>query len=255
MTTLNGGMVKSMVNFSTEQLTERWESHNEITNLVGRLGFLEILRNTDMILSKYWCDESSTPSLGLQDGYYKGRAAIEEYYRAIKEIDMLKAETAKELHPNEFANKSASDMRGVGSLHALNFTTPVLELAEDGKTAKGLWYMVAGLVDFYSSEGPSAKNIWGRVGIDFIKERNGWKLWHVVFAIDIHAPMGAGWVAPSSAPNVPKEYARIAAHTFPKPNIAKKIYSPYSSERRPICFPKVPDPYATFAETFSYGAE
>jgi hypothetical protein len=244
----------AMKEYTTEQLTERWEAHNEITNLVGRLSFWEILRDTDAILSQ-WCGESATPCLGLQNGYYKGRAAIEGYYRAIKEIDLVKAETAVKLHPAELAGRAAADARGAGSLRALNFTTPVLELAGDGETAKGLWYIMGGEVDFYSGTGPAANNLWGRVGIDFIKEYGSWKLWHVVCVMDIHAPMGGDWTAPPLARGVPGGYERIAACAMPTPTIETEVYPRYSPGRKFLRFTKIPEAYESFDRKFSYGVE
>jgi hypothetical protein len=243
-----------MKQYTTEQLTERWEAHNEITNLVGRLSFWEILRDTDAILDQ-WCGESAAPCLGLRNGYYKGRAAIEAYYHAAKEADLIKAETALELHPVELAGRTAEETRGVGRLRALNFTTPVLELAGDGKTAKGLWYIIGGDVDFYSGVGPVANNIWGRVGIDFIKEDGRWKLWHVVYAADIQAPMGGDWTASPRARGASVGYERIAAHAMPKPNVEREVYPVYHPGRRFLRFPGIPEAYESFDETFSYGIE
>jgi hypothetical protein len=245
-----------MRQYTTEQLTERWEAHNGITNLVGRLSFREILRDTDAVLEQ-WCGESATPCLGFQHGYYKGRAAIEGYYGAIKERELAKAETAMKLHPAELAGKAAADVRGVGSLRALNFTTPVLELAGDGETAKGLWYIMGGEVDFYSEAGPAANNLWGRIGIDFMKENGSWKLWHVLCVTDIHAPMGGDWAAPPQGHDIPGdipgEYERIAACALPKPTVEREVYPVYSAGRRLLRFPRIPEAYESFAMTFSYG--
>jgi hypothetical protein len=243
-----------MRDFTTEQLTERWEAHNEITNLVGRLSFWEMLRDTDTI-ADHWCNEPNVPVLGLQNGYYRGRAAIDGYYLAVKKLDVIKAETAKTLNTDELKDKAIDDIRGIGALRALNFTTPVLELAGDGKTAKGLWYIIAGDVDFYSGTGPAAKNIWGRVGVDFIKEDDGWKLWHVVCAIDIDAPMGGDWIGTAGTADNHEGYERIASYAMPKPTVETDVYPAYTPKRQLLRFPRVPEPYGSFAETFSYGIE
>jgi hypothetical protein len=243
-----------MTIFTTEQLVARWEAHNEITNLVGRWAFHELLRDADA-LEGYWCSEALTPTLGFGHGYYRGRAAVAAYLRSRKDLELRRAKAAKALHADELGDRSPESLRGVGALHALNFTTPVLEIAADGETAKGLWYIISGEADHYTGRGPAARNRWGRVGIDFIKEAGSWKLWHAVFAFDFDAPMGASWTRESPADEPPEACAEIAAFEFPRPTAEREVYPPYSADRDPARFPDIPRPYGTFAETFSYGAE
>ncbi len=64
----------------------------------------------------------------------------------------------------------------VGRMNLHSMLTPIIEVAEDGKTAKGVW----------DSWGPGVRdgnsdNIWGWVkyGVDFIKEDGEWKIWHM----------------------------------------------------------------------------
>ena len=64
---------------------------------------------------------------------------------------------------------------GVGQLLLHVTTTAIIEIAEDGKTAKGFWYS-PGLV---KETGQSAMAIWEAYGADFVKEEGGWKLWHL----------------------------------------------------------------------------
>ena len=63
-----------------------------------------------------------------------------------------------------------------GQLHAHSMFSPVVEVAADGKTAKGVW----------DSFGPNISNgsdvgnwLWVKYGVDFIKEDGAWKIWHM----------------------------------------------------------------------------
>jgi hypothetical protein len=113
---------------------------------------------------------------------------------------------------------------------------------------------IGGEVDFYSGAGAAANNLWGRIGIDFIKEHGSWKLWHVVCVMDIHAPMGGDWTAKAPARGVPAGYERIAACALPEPTVKKEVYPRYSPGRRLLRFPGIPEAYESFDGTFSYGA-
>lgn len=64
----------------------------------------------------------------------------------------------------------------VGMLHVHPMTTPVIEIAGDGKTAKGVW----------DSFGPDVASIdevgnwlYVKKAVDFIKEDGVWKIWHM----------------------------------------------------------------------------
>ena len=91
-------------------------------------------------------------------------------------------------------------------------TTGVVEIAEDGKTAKGVWYTPGAI-----GMGGSVQGMWERYGIDFVNENGVWKIWHLHVYTDFSyslksgsgggggmggAPQGAGGQggAPTGAP-------------------------------------------------------
>ena len=68
------------------------------------------------------------------------------------------------------------EVRTAGVLHMHAMLTPVIEIAGDGKTAKGVW----------DSFGPNITNpdqvgswLWTKYGVDFVKEDGVWKIWHL----------------------------------------------------------------------------
>ena len=64
---------------------------------------------------------------------------------------------------------------GVGQLLLHVTTTAIIEVAEDGKTAKGFWYS-PGMI---KETGQNAQAIWEAYGADFVKEGDEWKIWHL----------------------------------------------------------------------------
>jgi hypothetical protein len=63
-----------------------------------------------------------------------------------------------------------------GILHIHAMLSPVIEVAGDGKTAKGVWDSFGASVN-----GPDDIGgwLWTKYGVDFVKEDGVWKIWHL----------------------------------------------------------------------------
>ena len=68
-----------------------------------------------------------------------------------------------------------------GQLHVHSMLTPIVEVAADGQTAKGVWDSFGPNI----SSGTEIGNwLWVKYGVDFIKEEGAWKIWHMqVYAL------------------------------------------------------------------------
>ena len=82
------------------------------------------------------------------------------------------------------------DGKGMFALHLL--TTDIIEVAADGRTARGLW-MSPGAESRRSANDKDKLEaiwIWGLYAVDFIKEDGEWKFWHFriphLFLCDYH---------------------------------------------------------------------
>jgi len=133
-------------------------------------------------------------------------------------------------------------------------TTPVIEIAGDGKTAKGIWYSPGmglmtvienGKVDVHGTF------FWEKYGGDFVKENGQWKIWHLQMAYDYTPSLDGKWTdfSPKKGMREAGERAQQMPEGFTKP---KYSYPAYSPERAAVIFPRIPEPYYTFSETFSY---
>ena len=79
------------------------------------------------------------------------------------------------------------------------------------------------------------------------------KLWHVLRVEDVHSLNGCGWGDPvDDYPELP-EFAELKDIVIPEPTIKETVYETFSASRGPAKPPRLPEPYKTFAETFSYG--
>lgn len=64
-------------------------------------------------------------------------------------------EVMRGLYPEELGGKSDEEIWAVGSNTVLTMTTPIIEVAFDGQTAKGMWYVFGETTEVYS-KGPKA---------------------------------------------------------------------------------------------------
>ena len=135
---------------------------------------------------------------------------------------------------------------GIGTEWAIHTqTTSIIEVAGDGKTAKGIWYSPGiangAVIKEDGTIGISGNWFMEKYAVDFVKEDGEWKLWHIQIFYD-NAPetwgdSGEGF----GMPNMP-------APTRENPD----PYQAWSPTTLPRIQPRFPEPYFTFSETFSY---
>jgi hypothetical protein len=121
---------------------------NAITNLMGRYSELAILR---------------------------GRNTLAEVF-AMEMPDVSWRTPTGPRGPEGMRQRLAAETgQVVGQIHNHSMMSPVIEVAADGKTAKGLW----------DSFGPNVNGLaevggwsWAKYAVDFIKVDGQWKIWH-----------------------------------------------------------------------------
>jgi len=143
-------------------------------------------------------------------------------------------------------------------------TTAVIEVAGDGKTAKGVWYSPGiGLMGHTANNklGVTGSFFYEKYGGDFVKEDGVWKIWHLQMAYDfvpglpqsmidaITKDLGDFGTPVTESGREAGERSDAMPAGFSKPLYSYPAYSP----RRPgIIYPQLPQPYYTFSETFNY---
>ncbi len=236
--------------FTTVQLADRWFDKREIQNLAGKYVTSLLIMRDSTIFDDFWAGAEDV-CLSFNDGSYVGEEAVRGYYAASAEITNKKSEFIRNLFPAELGGLSDEEVFGVGQLRAMPITTPVIEIARDGKTAKGIWH-VQGSENGVTPYGPLSYWTLGFICIDFIKEGDDWKLWHVLHAVDIHSPMGENWTEPKQH-EVMEDFKALAELKLPAYSVERVNFVGYSTDRPFTAPPRLPEPYETFGETFSYG--
>jgi len=141
------------------------------------------------------------------------------------------------------------------AMHLL--ASPVIEVAEDGQSAKGLWY-TPGCI-FSTLNPQKAKEgmwMWERYGADFILENNKWVYLNLKVCCDMAGMMDAdNWpfMEDSGEPQSDKEEDSSKPDSSDvSVGIPGPLHYVLSNTQVPQERPYIPQPYRTFKETYSY---
>jgi hypothetical protein len=148
-----------------------------------------------------------------------------------------------------------ADKGGVkpGAFYCVENTSGIVEVAEDLKTAKGLWFGYAFSTDGNAKEGFHASYGMARRAVDFIKVNGEWKIWHYVVYGMVYAPIGLSYTDPSivkSNADMNLSFTGDLAAMAP-PAAGVGIRGTWRPDRA-LTGVLPPEPYRTFSETFSY---
>ena len=221
-----------MANYTQAQLASRIANIRGVENVMSKYAFLTYYKRFDEAMNKYW--SADAPTLTVNDKKLSGYASVRRFLVDQGEADTREGnDTMRRLFPQEFGDKKDSEMWGAGTAMVHTITTPVIELAQDEKTAKGMFYSLGACTEIDPEKGPKAHWVWEKYAVDFIHEEDGWKIWHMVIMTDFKTPVGENWAKVNLSPS-------------------GSYYSAYTPMTAPQEGVPVPKPYGTFAETFSY---
>jgi len=248
-----------------ERALDMWE----VQKLMSRHEYMHAAIQNEYELEHFWVEAdgpyAKSATFASPGWVMNGLDTIKRAYGGATEQSKAKAlEALSKIDPDL---KNIPENMGAGSEWVMHTsTTPVIEVAGDGKTAKGVWYS-PGMGLMPAVDGSSVKVratfFWEKYGGDFVKEHGQWRIWHLQMAYDFTPGLDEkmteklgrkGEAAPASDANGPGREAgeRMGGalpEGFTKP---KYSYPAYSYDRVPVIYPKLPEPYYTFSETFSY---
>ena len=138
----------------------------------------------------------------------------------------------------------------IGCLSNHPVSTGLVELAGDGKTAKGLWYSIAQETE--AQPDGTGKALWmpEKIAVDFVKEKDGWKIWHIVVSTDLVSEAGEDYSEQEVYHNYETNPVDVE---FGTPTIAKLIHN--TDFNWWDNYPPMPEAYETFSDAVSYGPE
>jgi hypothetical protein len=237
--------------FTAEALLTRWEIRREVQNIMGKYSQSYCIKQ-EGALPQFWSKRDDI-SLGLNEGYYIGQDAVKGYYAAIEAETKLASKLIAARFPKKLEDKTEEELFGVGQVSYRPIDTAVVEVADDLQSAKGLW-VVRGLVERVTTAGPVSFWDFSYWAVDFILEDGAWKILHMLDLHEVDSRQGINLTdTPEPLPEDPA-FAEMATVSIPAPTRPCPLRETYGADRPFTPSPRVPEPYKTLAETFSYGA-
>jgi hypothetical protein len=236
-----------------------------VQNIMSKHNYYYAAGNRIEELSKIWVKEDGefarTATITTIDGVWEGMDVIKIYYGNPKIKDTK--QTLKDM------GKSNPWEPAKGQLGIYTNTTPIIEVAGDGKTARGVWFSqgmemnYTGQKDKNGNEIAQGSYYFEKYGADFVKENGEWKIWHIQIYSDFKPSVGSEskWTTPAAAQasmaqksgDKKDEKAQSSDAGLPKPTRENPDpYEQWSSTRENKMRPELPEPYYTFDETSNY---
>lgn len=217
-----------MATKSVEERLQRFEDYMQIQNIMGKYAYYVMAGMTREIGEGMFSNRPDTRTYLGEQGYLEGPKAF------------LKVEEQRQPESEGEREKAR-----VGRMAMHCPICPVIEIAGDGKTAKGVWVGLGLLAMKDRGTGePRGAWEWDKYGVDFIKEDGQWKIWHHHIYRLLH-----GW-------GVDEKWAE--QFSKPEPALGLKLDgpavddNPYRLDTVQRLVPKPPEPYETWEDTFSY---
>lgn len=229
----------------TEKMLRIWDVEN-IKTLMHRRVFLQTADLRREELETMWVQEpehQKTASYGSNWGYYVGMDEIRKYY-----VEAHTRALERQMEEN------AASERNLGNMYAHPLTTGLVELAQDGETAKGLWYSIGNEAMARPDGTAHVQWMLGKVAADFVREGDEWKIWHLVVSMDVDCQAGHDYGEYPVYEDWSAESANVVRREFGRPTIEMLTHD--------VTFnwwddypPMPPKNYKTFTPDISYGPE
>ena len=241
-----------MTNLQVEHLVERWEDRRDVKNQMGKFMHYLLLKKEAAIVDDLWSSRDDI-CYGVNGGWYVGQAQVRDYFGWFPGYTAKVAQCLRAKFPEKFEGKTDDEIFGIGLLELKSISNYVIEVAEDGETAKA-FCCIFGYNTTVDTRGPVSNWIYGTICMDFVYENDQWKILHMQYLEDINAQAGSQWGKPD-VPEFPElaEFESLRGLTPPEPGTKVTLHEAYSGSRSATVYPPLPKPYPTFAETFSYG--
>lgn len=240
-----------MKNIDPLRLVEAVEARRAMRNTIGRMAAHMMLRQDHLIFDECWSSREDI-CFGVNEGWYQGREAVKGYYDSMTQYNRLRAQLYQAAFPEKLREKSIEELNGVGSYDGQHLTTPVIEVAGDGLTGKGVWIKM-GSHDHLTPAGPSAFWHMGCYACDFVKEDGQWKIWHLLSVDEVNCRCDQLFGCQPEAEEPLPEFAAIADFKLARPNVPQVNHQAFNADRPRTRLARLPEPYEHFEDTFSYG--
>lgn len=206
-----------------------WRAYQveEVKKVLSIRSYLEQANKRAEIIDTLWTKEhADTASYGRNWGYYVGLDNIRKYY----------------VDGNKFG--------GVGTDICHPFTTYMIVIADDNKTAQVTWYSIG--YEINPANGKDVDCYWDnqRCGADLVLEDGQWKIWHYFAGTDFALRPGFPYASLKTEETTPCD--KYLEREFGEPT---ETFEAYTSFYNYFPYPELTMEHATFADAISNGPE
>jgi len=201
-----------------ERRIQRYEDRHEIEMLMGRYDLNHNQKNMHKTIQFYALKQPDVSVEIADRGCYVGEENVRKLFESNYQIQIN---------------------NGSYLMHWL--CSPMIEVAGDGKTAKGVW-LAPGAEVVVQKDG-EGQAVWNfiRWAIDFIKEDGEWKFWHYRVFCDIKCDYEKGWCKDFFKWNY---MGKMPGATDDAPIYHNPVSPTFIQEAIPAC----PQPYETWTD-------
>lgn len=157
---------------------------------------------------------------------------------------------------------NAGEGNRLGFLAEHTLTTPVIEVADDLKTAKAIWISPGHETAVDPVNGPEPQWMWGRYAMDFKNVDGEWKIWHFQMFGTFRCDFDTPWTQTEPCDRRLKLFESRDAQgeaeelgdmvgAMGRPDFPTSFMEEYAPDRAMKMWPAPPEPYATFEGTRS----
>lgn len=238
--------------YTEDELIDRVWDREQLQKIMAKRVFLAANEQRRKEINDLWVTEPQnrkTASYGKNWGYHIGMDNIVKYY-----VVSHRRQMQKDLDTCAAADTSVPhtvDDVGFGCLSAYPINTPLIFVAGDGKTAQGIWYCV-GQETKRLPDG-NADAVWRcqKIGVDFIRENSGWKIWHLVEIVDVNCRAGENYseqpvIMTPDDPSLAEVKLEFGTPDYPLLTHDSRFN--WRDE-----YPWIPKPYFSYSESMGFG--
>lgn len=202
-----------------EKLTRQARDYREIYNTISaQMYYLQVQRQAD-ILNLFWSQRED-----ISFGPAKGRDAVYDFF--VAESTKRKQEKLK-IANEKYGIEIKEENMGVGDLESRLAANPYIVIAEDGQTAKGVWFSPAVKAEIGPDGELHGKYMQERIGVDFIREGERWTIWHYNVYPDFTTPI----------PDDTFDDSRYQGRTFEDDGTPNEEHTNFKGNERPAGMP------------------
>lgn len=231
--------------YTEHEILLRAFQREKITENVGR--FVNYLGNGEgaRALDELWVkqpEHTADASFGTNTGYFVGIHEVERHL--VTEVEQrYKASAA------EYAAAGKDGSLGFGQARQRSATTPLLYIANDGKSARVLIYDLGMSAKGHPDGTAETVFDYGLMFIELAEEDGEFKIWHVVYEHDMSIPNGINY---NETPTIITDPSDPSMWEFGDPTVKKEVYNNVFGWE--YLLEDMPKPYKYYDEDMGYGA-